>query len=121
MPIRTWFGEPLSEFERLLADLTVAPRRNTSFIDVRFRAPEPNEAAKITQAIVDSYKEVVNDRLRDSGEFLTGTLTLKQRELDDKIKTHKDRIEDIRKTIKHWAPDQLVGQQSNRLDLRLAE
>ncbi len=82
---------PLSSLERLKDDLSIRPRRNTELIDVSMTAMESADAALIVNAVVDEYKKLSDETMRESDihrlEMLTSERAALQREIDGIVAT----------------------------------
>lgn len=115
------FGAPRSVLERLQADLSVRPRPATSLVDVRMTARDPREAALVANAVVDQYLRHVYERASRVDDEVYREVKQQHDDLRNKLEALRGDIDRLRGEVGHWAPEELLKQQSNRLDAKRAE
>jgi len=116
-----WIGAGRSDLERLRTDLQVNPRRGTSLVDVRMTAADPREAALIANAVVDEYLKYILERSNQVDDEVYQEVKKQYEEMRLRIEGLRNGIDGLRGKIGHWTPEELLAQQSNRLDAKRAE
>jgi succinoglycan biosynthesis transport protein ExoP len=119
--MRPPFSVPLTQLERLQEDLTVSLPPKTSLVVVKMTAGDPREAARIVNTVVEEYGAYVLDRARESEDLVLRAVSQEYRDLRDQIEQLKESIAARRAALLHWTPEELLGQQRNRLDAKEAD
>lgn len=115
------FGKSPTKLERLREALEARVRSNTSFVDVKMAARDPEEAALLVNTVVDQYLTYVYERSQQFDDDVYRALTQEYNTLRNTIDGLKSVISDLRGDLMTATPDELQAQQRQRLDQKVAE
>lgn len=113
-------GSPPTKLERLREAIDSKVRPQTSFVDVRMESADADEAALIVNAVIDEYLQVVYERSKQLDDAVYQELVDQHTELQQKIDGHRQTIAELRGGLLTATPDELQGQQRQRLDIKQA-
>ena len=108
--------EPLAPLERLRKDLLASPRGTTELIDVSLTTLNANDAAVITNAVLDQYISYTREQSDATSDLLYKKLTEEFDSLRSEIESRGKIIASLRKELGTGEPDLLVSQIRVRLD-----
>ncbi|MBU0719120.1 MAG: polysaccharide biosynthesis tyrosine autokinase [Planctomycetes bacterium] len=107
---------PRSPLERLREDLLIRPRRDTELIDVSITVLDRKEAKLIIDAVIDEYKQLSDETLRESDVLRFETLSAEQASLQREINGLVAAKYNLSKRLGTTGPEELRSQFSTHLD-----
>jgi len=107
--------------ERLRDGLSVRPRGRTYLIDIDFASRNRKDAETIVNAVVDKYRHYVGKRNLGEDNEILQKLTDEKTKLEAEISAIESNVDQWTRAIGATAPDDLITQQTLRLDSKQAE
>jgi capsular polysaccharide biosynthesis protein len=108
----------LENFDRILV---VESKADTEVIEIQIHMPNPQDAATISNAILDQYIGFVNESSQQGGDLVYKKLIEEERSRSNEIEGRQKLVDRLRKELGTGAPDELVSKKRVRCDGMEAE
>ncbi|MCA9259158.1 MAG: hypothetical protein KDA61_08160, partial [Planctomycetales bacterium] len=96
--------EPADRWTETLGErLQTATTRKTNFIDVSYRSLDPDAAAAVVRAVIDSYLAFVKETHSGTAGELIDVLTRERLRIQDNLETKQRELQEFRERIGHLA------------------